>query len=488
MRTIEIRDIGPIERLSFPVPADGVVVLRGQNGAGKTRALEAVQAITSGKGKVEHRDGAVRGEVNAFGATLKVARKQIHGGELEVVSLEGKFSIADLIDPNIKSPDAADAQRIKALVQLAGGSGADPSLFYELAGGQIAFETYVSPSALETDDLVTMAARIKRDFEKHARLAEEKATRETAAAEAARALTAEVDLTQPDDAAKLLADLEFANKEHARVTEQANAINRQLAAAETARRQLATADSSYQGASVEQAQAAEAATREASEAAYLEVARLETLLKSAHHAARLAQLQHDNAISALQAANAHEQTLSAWRAAIDQAAQVEPIDATVIEQAAADVAEARAAYDRGVLVRQAKVQVATADQHMQRAADAHRVADSLRDAGKGTDEVLSSLVAKLGCPLRVSGGRLVTAHPKRGETFFAELSEGERCTIAVQIAIQAVGPGGVIVIPQTFWEGTDPNNRQVINAELHGTGVLALTAECDAGELRAEVA
>src|SRR3954463_12804904 len=95
--TIELIDIGPIERFAFK-PTHGMNVLKAKNGAGKTCALEAISALTSGRrGKVSHRDGAVRGEVDAFGAVLKVASKQSRGGELEVVSLEGRFHIGTLV-------------------------------------------------------------------------------------------------------------------------------------------------------------------------------------------------------------------------------------------------------------------------------------------------------------------------------------------------------------------------------------------------------
>jgi hypothetical protein len=486
-RTVEISNIGPIKRAKFTL-VPGMNVLKGPNGIGKTRALEAVSSLTHGQGQATPRDGATRGEAEGFGATLKVGRRVTHGGELDVVSIEGRFDLSHLVDPGIKANDAADAQRIKALVQLAGGSGADPALFYGMVGGQKEFEHYISPSATDTDDIVTMAGRIKRDLEKHARLASDEAEREVAGAEAARALVADVDLNGPDDGPALQGELEFAIAEFSRLGTQANAITRQVLAAETARTQLAAASTSYQGASVRRAQDAETVTSETSEAANAEVLKLEALLHEARNAAQIATMQHENAVTSLRTAIEHEQTLTAWRTAIDEAAKVEPIAPELIEAAAADVTAARAAQERGTLVRLAKQKAANADEHMKRAAECRRVSDWLRDAGKATDEVLSDLVGKLGCPLRVSGGRLVTDHSLRGETFYSELSMGERTKIALNIATDAVGPNGLIVIPQEFWEGLDPDNRQMTAEHMRDTGVYGISAEADLGELRAEVA
>ena len=43
-------------------------------------------------------------------------------------------------------------------------------------------------------------------------------------------------------------------------------------------------------------------------------------------------------------------------------------------------------------------------------------------------------------------------HEARSATFYADLSSGERWRIALDIAIQAVGTGGLLVIPQEAWE------------------------------------
>ena len=109
-------------------------------------------------------------------------------------------------------------------------------------------------------------------------------------------------------------------------------------------------------------------------------------------------------------------------------------------------------------------------------------AKDLREKAKQTDEVLSEIVGEIpSCPLRVIDGRLVT-DTERGATFYSDLSAGERWRIALDIAIQAVGTGGLLVIPQEAWEGLDPANRAAIDAQAKGAQVVVLTAECSADD------
>lgn len=75
---------------------------------------------------------------------------------------------------------------------------------------------------------------------------------------------------------------------------------------------------------------------------------------------------------------------------------------------------------------------------------------------------------------------------KRGETFFNDLSAGERWKIALDVAIDAVGERGLIPLAQEAWEGLDPVNRRLIADHVRGRKVTVITAQCDAGELRAE--
>jgi energy-coupling factor transporter ATP-binding protein EcfA2 len=485
MKQVTVRDIGPVSELTFPVPPDGgVVVLKGRNGLGKTRTLEAINTLTTGRGNVQQRDGAPNGQVDGFGATLKVARRQTRAGELEVTSLEGRFSVLDLVDPKLKAQDAADAKRIKALVQLQGAT-ADPSLFYKLAGGREVFDQYVTPHTLDTDDLVTMAARIKADFEKQARAIEAEAEKTNIKAAAAREQTAGIDLDAPDDQLKLQEDLKLAIAEEARLKQLARSALDAQYNAEEAARQLHTAEANYSGPGVAVAQAQVETARDEAARAQHEVNELERQLITARRTLEIKQVAVRACEQTLQAAEHHEETIGRWRATIGASRIDSPTDEQ-LNEARTDVEAAQAAVELGARVRDAKRQMNQSSIYAGEAARLRTQADRLRMAAQGTDEVLSEVVQSLGCPLKVKGGRLVTPTERSPEELFSDLSRGEQWKLALDIAIDAVGKHGVIVVDQEGWEGIDPENRKLIAEHLKGTGVVMITAECDEGELRAE--
>jgi hypothetical protein len=128
------------------------------------------------------------------------------------------------------------------------------------------------------------------------------------------------------------------------------------------------------------------------------------------------------------------------------------------------------------LVRRAKQHLEDARKAAAEAVEHRQRAEQLRDAARGTDEVLSDVVASTGGSLRVESGRLVT-DTWRGVTHFSDLSHGEQWKIALDIGIESVGQKGLLVIDQEAWEGLDPQNRQLIAEHVRDRGVLIITAE-----------
>lgn len=95
------------------------------------------------------------------------------------------------------------------------------------------------------------------------------------------------------------------------------------------------------------------------------------------------------------------------------------------------------------------------------------------------------MVARVTDALKVSGGQLVVA--ATGEPF-ERLSHGEGWRIALEIAANMVGTGGIVVVPQEAWEGQDPINRAEIAEIARAVGILIVTAECsDDAAIAAEV-
>src|SRR5688572_20728143 len=149
-KEIIVENNGPIKKFKFEVPpTGGVIELLGSSGVGKSHVLNALQqTITHGK-EIPARDGTSAAEVEIFGVTARFGRRSTFSGELECEILDSKFDIGDIIDPGRQDPKAADARRIKALVQLATGEEtAKPELFYKLLpGGREEFEQEVSLKA-----------------------------------------------------------------------------------------------------------------------------------------------------------------------------------------------------------------------------------------------------------------------------------------------------------------------------------------------------
>jgi energy-coupling factor transporter ATP-binding protein EcfA2 len=475
---LTIANIGPIERLAIPVPSEGgVIVLRGPNGAGKTTAIEAADSLMKGTGTLSRRDGQLSpGQVEGFGATIKVGARTTRTGELEVVSLGDRLNIADLVDPQVKDPAAADAKRIKALVSLTGVK-ADVALF------DVDPNSEAARRVAGIADPVEMAALLKRAIEADARAAESKADTADGKAQAAAEIPAGLDMEAESDDAKLQAAVRQAVKDHAQIVGKRDAAREASNRAESARRMLATAEGNYGGPTVEEAEKALQAASDAHVAAVDKVVALRKQLAAAEAEAHKVHDKFEAASSVFRSATAHVAQMQQWRDSLDAAANVEGPADEAVDAAEAAITDAEAAAERGTLIRSIRQRQADAKAHNDAAAHYRDHAAALRKAAAGVDAALSRAVASES--LRVVDGRLVTT-TKRGDTYYADLSEGERWRVALDIAIEAVGERGVITIPQDAWEGLDPKNRAAVAQHLKGRKVTAITAEAADGELRAE--
>lgn len=481
MATLTLKDIGPVENVTIEVPESGVAVLRARNGMGKSIALDAVEAMVSGQGGAPVRDGQTNGEVSGFGAVMRVGRRTSRLGELLVTSLEGRLSPADLVDPGIDNPEAADAKRIKALVQLAGVS-AEPALFYGVTGGKEAFDELV-PDLKETNDVLQMATQVKRSLEARARLVESQAEGARGKAKAHAEAASSIDPAIVTDATALQDALEEALQDHARLKglhEQGLDVSMK---ASKARHSLAA----YTGQlTPDRADELEREAADSYEAAKVAVRDCETTLADLRLEMERGKSAWNKAIDAKRHAESQAKLVDAWKSAIAESEKAFPGPEEVAE-AAAVVESARKDVEAGVLARHAQ------DEQL-KAAEARHAADALeaearrlRDAAGEVDGVLSSLVGKLGIDLKVWAGRLVL-ETKRGRTYYGDLSHGERWIIAIDLCVDVIGTNGVIVVPQESWEGLDPENRQKIAAHAKKRGVLILTAEAsDDEEITTEV-
>lgn len=465
---VEITNIGPIENISIPVPEHGgVVVFRGRNGSGKSLALDAIDAAVTGKGRVPVRDGQLKGQVQAHGITMTIGRSTRRRGEAEVHSLEGKLSVADVVDPGIKDPESADAARIRALVGLLGPP-ADLDLFDIPAGVEVA------PSTRDVTDIVDMAAHVKREIEAAARRAEDRAEEAARQSDAAKRAMGDDDPAWACPEHEVNDALESAIQRRSEL--QAAQMHGEDAAmrAETAQDHLEA--TTYHGPTFMEAET-----------------RRDQAMESVHEAEKALAVASSHAAACdkeLRAATEYNRLALAWRADIRANKDIETITDEQVLAAEDAVAAARSDVTKAAAGRRASDHAVEAKAATGRQKAREAEAEQLRDAARSTDDVLSSIIQTAGVALSIKAVdkrlRLVT-DTDRGVTPFGELSPGERWRMALDIAAEALGEGGELTIPQEAWEALDPANRAAIAQRVREHGIIVYTAEATDGPLDATI-
>lgn len=207
-----------------------------------------------------------------------------------------------------------------------------------------------------------------------------------------------------------------------------------------------------------------------------EIAELDEKIRKLEQALAAARERRSQLVRRRQEAARLQQQIAELRKIVSQ--HIVLVSDAEIETAKANLETARGNLDVIVqLIRKAALSQRL-EASRQRAAEANNKAEVYRDAAHATDEVLSGLVAKVTKRLRVEAGRLV-CDTERGTEPFGELSLGERWRIALEIAVEQLGRGGLVTVPQEAWEALDPINRKEIAALAHDLGVVILTAEAD---------
>ena len=504
-QTIKIENAGPVESLTVPVQdKGGIVVIMGPNDSGKSESLKAYQKLLGGNEQIRKRYGTPRGVVEGLGVKLSLMANTRVSGECEAVSLEGELDIGELIDPGVKDPRRADALRIKALLKVRGVR-ANLARFLPLVGddehwlGELA-----SDGTHAAIDLVDMAAGLKKDFEKESRSLADYAKTAEAGARAKRESAEGLDMDAVSNADILQGQWEAAIKHEATTTQtrvaQVTALNKR----DTAKRNLAEAEAGYKGPTLVDAQAAlneadkaETDAGNAVEIAQRELNKAQSLLEATQSRCRKSMAQRD-------ATAQHQQVMAGWAETIAAAADVEGVSDADMESATHAVLDARSAVEHGVRVRDAKKALAEAADLQIDADTLQKQADQLRDAAKGTNDVLADAVS-VGTLIPVAddnGNFRFAVQSKNGDdrrTYYHDLGPGRRTMIAVTEAascLRALDPDALkialIVLPQGPWQDLDYANRCLVREHVRSLGVNLVAAQCDSepsatGGIRAEV-
>jgi len=463
----------------------GVTLFRGPNDSGKSLLIECMKVWAGGKSDAELScsDGALSGSIEGLGRVVRLKRTARASGDLEARTIEDRFSIADLVDPKIKSPEAADRARIKAFLQLTGVT-ADAELFRDLFPDDETYNAACTADVLKCDDVVEMAAKLRRNIHEQARSQEnaaEKADGQALGCKPPEGLDMEIET----DGDILQAALEDAIREEGNLIGKINSASAvKLAAADAMEKINRSTPPDVVKATNDRNEA-----QVALNGVQHEVAQLEAELALAREALQKAQAAFTDADHSLSQEKAHAETHAAWREAVDAAKNVACPSQEEVDAAHARVQVCRENMEAAANVRAAKQKLADAETHRKKAGECRKKAEALREAAKGADEILSRLVASDN--VKVKDGRLVTQHPERGEVYFSVRSTGTRWMMALDEAVKRIVQLDteripIVLVPQECWGELQPANKKKIHAYAIERGVMILGAEATDGEIRAE--
>jgi hypothetical protein len=233
----------------------------------------------------------------------------------------------------------------------------------------------------------------------------------------------------------------------------------------------------------------------ATEVAEQEVERLQVALERATEQLSEWCRKRRSLESQAQDAERHEALIAEYEQTLAATTAVEIPTADEIGEAEQAVEMARQRVLEGVRIRDARKRDAEARKLAAEKSEHESRANRLRQAAHGTDEVLSDVISRLDTPLRVivaGGAARLAIDPERGaeyvrsgkdgSTLYAELSDGQRTEIALELAVSILSrlpsERRVLTISQRMWQDLDHGHRQRIAGRLCGTDIVAFAFRC----------
>jgi ABC-type glutathione transport system ATPase component len=197
IKPVEISNVQAIESIKFELPeGGGVVVFTGENGAGKTTAILALQGLLGAKVDLSPRDGTEAGEVTGLGRRMRVGKKKTITGATQVAHLGNRLDIGQLINPPVVDQKARNKYRLQALVSLGARSVKPEDLITPDLVEYIDVD-----SARELSDPIQLGSFLKRSLDKVSLEREKEADVKARLAEASRMQAGDLDVTVFQNAA-----------------------------------------------------------------------------------------------------------------------------------------------------------------------------------------------------------------------------------------------------------------------------------------------
>jgi hypothetical protein len=495
--SIVIQNVGPISRLEIPIPeGGGVVVLRGECGQGKSHAIKSVAALRDNGARNELRptDGWPSGSVEGLGVTVRLGRRNTARGELVCESLDSGVDPSVLVDPGIKDPVKADSRRLATLVQLAAIQVPTERWVQQCDrfADSIAVKDLVSDNPVETAD------RIRRRLHEFALSQEKIGESQVGEAATLAKSVADVDVKSDCDPVAQAAMIDAANTALAEAKAKQAAFSTAAQAYSAAKAKLADTKAGLM--SVEMCEGHLALAIVTHERAWSELSSVSSQLQSLERQVEAmrgivqsAQSDADRKAQAIKDAEHNLQTARAQHADIAELEKLvraqlpDHVPDEVIADLFAKRSQALEAAKQGEVVRRAKETLAKAEALAKKGNDTLAEAEAVRIIARSTDQVLEQALVDAGYDtIRVLDGRLCVIS-ERGHEPVSELSTGERWELALDIAARSLPSGGLLSVHQEGWQALDPSLRSRVAAMAKARGLVIVTAQVDAGQLRAEV-
>lgn len=453
---IEIHNIGPISDLKIEI-REGVNILRGRNGAGKTTAIKAVRRALGGAGSLPLSDGAHSGSVVADGVTIKV-RKATTATGTPSVSLAPLDAISRLIDPQIKDSEKANDARLRALAEITSLE-VDQALIERMVPHpEVAAAVADRVRALRSASVLDIREVARREFHALARECESLAEKCRSAGEQSAASVQHVEDPGIDPVTAL--DAATLAEVQARATEEERrrALNIR---AEIDRIQVSdTTEADHEAAKalVQSAGHEMDATGRAVEAAH-------AICKEKWHAATVAE----------RAASKRMEEADRRKSLIANAVKGPSDDDVFAANASASAARSKAmqakVYEDDQRARARVAQYAEQEK-------AHtESALALRASADRVDSAMNEILADhTGGSLSIVDGRLCAVIDGKAIDMTDRASEGERVAAVLRLAIKAYG-SLVIALDGSYWSALDPARKAEIAGIAKDLGCYVVTEE-----------
>lgn len=493
---LEIRDVQAIKYLKAELrDQGGVIVTRGDHGAGKTTSISCVAALsnTETRQRLRPRDGCEAGTITAPGVVVRIGRKNTARGELTWEMLDADCDPSILVEPGLKDRVLADAHRLRLLVSL-GSVEIFPSDWAQLLDAGLDPDQVESIVAKTDVANPIGSAEVVRFAVHNQALANEKAAeRYSAQAATLEAEIAGVEFGAESDAAALQARYDAAVQEHARLDSERRACESATATYDLSVGKLRAVEGSLPDLeSIRLSISGHESVRACEQSEVIkidqQIAELQRRRADAKRRIDEATKASADATTRLRAAEVQHASVASLRQIVDAG---RPTGPTAEQVLAAQVAkhEANAAMLAGYKIRQAQDIQKRAKASIAAAAAAERESKALRELARSTDQVLERALLSAGFHgLSWRSGRLYVESDRGLEgkwELFDDLSEGERYQWAFRWVSQKLPPSSLLPLSQEAWQGLSPRSRADIARLSREHSIWLWTGEIGDGELRA---